>query len=230
MNQQEKTTFEKEFENNNALIDELLLHREIDQAIKKESQVKNFMQSLEKIHTREFEPGKNKIINLQNKWYWAAASITVFSGTAIYTMSRHASSPDNLYNKYYEVWQPAYITRGIEVDAKIEQILANFEQHNYPQTLALIEQLDAMVQISPRIQLINGCALMELNKFDEAIAVFKQFDTENYTLYTETAHWYKALCYVKNSNSQLAKKTLSSIIENDNIYAQEASELLKNLK
>lgn len=230
MNRQEKTIFEEELDADQQLSDELLLHQEIDKAIQKEVQIKSFRNLLDDIHESSYGKRKNNIINLQNKWYWAAASITAFSGTAIYTLSRQMASPDHLYQKYYEVWQPAFITRGISSEKDMDKVVSAFEAHNFNQTLALINNLDLTTKTSPKIRLIHGCTLMEMNQFEDAINIFKQFESEDYTLYTETAEWYKGLCYLKNDNTEQAIKTFKLISDNDNVYAEEANELLKKLK
>ncbi|MGE4289935.1 MAG: tol-pal system YbgF family protein [Salinivirgaceae bacterium] len=230
MNAQEKTSFEKELETDQTLINELLLHHEVDKAIAKETKIKSFRQSLEAIHQDIAEPRKNKIINLQNKWYWAAASITVFSGTAIYTFSKNAQSSQKLYKNYYEVWQPGFVTRGIETESVNDAIMALFEQQDYQLCIEKIQKLDKEAVISPKIQLIHGCSLMELGKFDEAIKVFNYFESQDYTIYTETALWYKALSYLRNDDRTMAKESLQQIADNENTYATEANELLKKLK
>lgn len=230
MNVQEKTGFEKELENDQQLINELLLHHEVDKAIAKETKIKNFRHSLETIHQEIATPRKNKIVNLQNKWYWAAASITVFSGTAIYTFSKNAQSPQKLYKNYYEVWQPGFVTRGIDTESVNDAIMALFEQQEYSLCIEKIQQLDKEAVISPKIQLIHACSLMELGKFDEAIEVFKTFESQDYTIYTETALWYKALSYLQNDDLDLAKAYLQKIVDNENTYATEAKELLKKIK
>jgi hypothetical protein len=149
MSVQEKTSFEKELETDQTLINELLLHHEVDKAIAKETKIKDFRQSLEAIHQEIAEPRKNKIVNLQNKWYWAAASITVFSGTAIYTFSKNAQSSQKLYKNYYEVWQPGFVTRGIETESVNDAIIALFEQQDYQLCIKKIQKLDKEAVISP---------------------------------------------------------------------------------
>jgi hypothetical protein len=230
MNVQEKTSFEKELETDQTLINELLLHHEVDKAIAKETKIKDFRQSLEAIHQEIAEPRKNKIVNLQNKWYWAAASITVFSGTAIYTFSKNAQSSQKLYKNYYEVWQPGFVTRGIETESVNDAIIALFEQQDYQLCIKKIKKLDKEAVISPKIQLIHGCSLMELGEFNEAIKVFNYFESQDYTIYTETALWYKALSYLRNDDLDMAKANLQKIADNENTYATEAKELLKKLK
>jgi hypothetical protein len=71
---------------------------------------------------------------------------------------------------------------------------------------------------------------MELGEFNEAIKVFNYFESQDYTIYTETALWYKALSYLRNDDLDMAKANLQKIADNENTYATEAKELLKKLK
>ncbi len=229
MTGQEKNLFEKELKTNQDLFNELKLHHELDNAILKEIQVKKFRNTLESIHQSTFKPKTTRVFNLQNKYFWAAASITAFSGTAIYTLSKQANNTDRLYNKYYEVWQPAFITRGVTTESDLELISTLFEQKQFEQVISHINQLNESSKISPKIKLIHGCSLMETEQFSLAIEVFCQFDTDDYTIYTETAQWYKALSYLKNKEPEQAIKSLKLIINYDNTYALEARELLKKM-
>ncbi|MCK9205769.1 MAG: hypothetical protein M0P66_01535 [Salinivirgaceae bacterium] len=230
MNPQEKNSFEQELEQDRHLRNELKLHEEIDKAINKEIKVQQFRMKLEGIHQQEFGAKKEKVLNIQNKWYWAAASITVFSGTAVYTLMKSANSTDRLFNRYYEVWQPGLTTRGVETESELMNIYQLFESKKYEETIWAINQMDKSTQHSPKIMLLKGCTLMELNEFDHAIEVFNHFDSDSYTLYTDAGKWYKALCYLKKEDTDKARNLLGKIVEEDNTYSKEAIELLKKLK
>ena len=71
---------------------------------------------------------------------------------------------------------------------------------------------------------------MELGKFDEALTEFAKFETSDYTLYTEAAEWYQALCYLKTHQTQKARVTLTSIIDSNGSYAKEADTLLRKIE
>jgi hypothetical protein len=230
LNQQEANEIEKELKENPQLMKELMLQQEIDRFLLKESKVKAFREKLELIHEKEVVSKKSKVLNLQNKWYWAAASVTLISGTAIYSLSEYNRSTDRLYNKYYEIWQPALIARSADGEQKIQTILAQFESGNFAGTLNSIEQLPVNEQNSPNLWLIKGCALMEVDEFGQAVDVFKNFDSGTYTLYTESGQWYKALCYLKMDQMNEAKKQLRDISNKNNSYSKDALDILKKLK
>lgn len=230
LNPHEKKVFEHEMAQNLELQKEVRFHEMVNEGIGKEIKVEAFRMKLNNIHEKEFGKPKTKVLNLQNKWYWAAASITVFSGTAVYSLLKTNFSNDKLFNKYYDVWQPALTTRGIENERNLTAIYQNFESKKYIETLQSIEKLDANTLNSPKIQLLKGCTLMELNRFSEAIEVFNYFETGNYTLYTDAGQWYKALCYLKIDDTQNAQQLLINMIDEENSYSKEASELLKKLK
>ncbi|MDA3893215.1 MAG: hypothetical protein PF517_16255 [Salinivirgaceae bacterium] len=128
---QKKRQFEEEIKNNSELKNELELQKEIDKAISNEIKVDSFRDRLNNIHDSHINKREGRILNLQNKWYWAAASITIFSGTAIYSIKNHFQSTDKLYQNYYEKWEPSFVTRGAESEALYKNIADEFEAGNY---------------------------------------------------------------------------------------------------
>lgn len=230
MNLKEKNLFEEELKTQKPLRSELRLQQEIDQAIVKEMKISSFRDKLNGIHENNFRSKESKILNIQNKWYWAAASITLFSGTAIYSLKHHFQSPDYLYSSYYQVWQPSVITRGLESEQNIQKIIKEFEKGNFTKVIETFNTKIIDKQLNPKLILLKGCAEMELNNFDAAIETFAVFDSKDYTLYTEAGQWYQALCYLKNEDIDLAKQALTLIVERKTSYANEAEELLNKLK
>lgn len=220
--------FEKEMSEDKDLQNEVQLGKEVNQAIKQELQVSDFMNKIGDIHTQEFEKPKNKIINMQNKWYWAAASITLFSGTAYFSIQKRTTQPEYLFNQYYEVWQPALITRSANSNVQ-KQILMNFEQGNYNKVLMLIETIPAEEQNDAKLILTKGCALMEIEEYNKAIVEFEKFNTKDFTLYTDASNWYKALCYIKLQQLNKAMIILNNIVIYKSAYSDDAKKLLDKI-
>ncbi len=229
MNSGEKNLFEVELEKNSQLRNELQLQQEIDNAIKTELKVESFKASLNAIHNNTVGKKEGKILNLQNKWYWAAASITLVSGTAIYSLRHHFQSPDYLFNSYYEIWQPTVVTRGLESEYITKNIIKEFEAGNFGKVIEMLNQNYNNNSLSPKLLLLKGCAEMEMKNYNNAINTFGIFESKDYTLYTEAGQWYQALCYLKNKDISKAKQMLETIIANNTSYADEAAELLENL-
>ena len=230
MTQDQRQQFENELNSDPELKKEFQLHREVDKAILTEVNVKEFREKMESIHQKTFPKKETKVIYLQNKWYWAAASVAIVSGSTYLTFLRNNKTPEDLYQKYYSVWQPALNTRGAISDSDFSKVSNLFESKNYEQTIRLIEDLSSDIQNSPNVILMKGCSLMELNKFDKALTEFGKFETKDYTLYTETAEWYQALCYLKTLNTDKAKTTLAAIIDSNSSFTKEAEALLKKME
>jgi len=224
----QKQEFEKEIEKDKELYREVQLGNEVNEGIKQELMVSEFKNKIANIHTREFDKPKGKIIKLQNKWYWAAASITLFSGTAYFSIQKRTTQPDYLYKQYYEVWQPALITRSANDNVQ-KQILLNFEQGNYEKVLQLINSIPAEQQLDAKLILSKGCALMEMAEYNKAIIEFERFNTKDFTLYTDASNWYKALCFIKLKQMNKAVVILNSIIVYKSAYSEDAKKLLNKI-
>ncbi len=229
MTAQQKMNFEKKINEDHELQKEVQLSKEVNKAIQTELLVSSLNKKIAKIHQKSFNKPAGKVLNLQNKWYWAAASITLFTGTAIYSLKTYFSSSNYLYKEYYAIWQPAFNTRTSD-NAIEKQILAQFEKGNYAKAIQLIEDIPPEKQLDAKLILTKGCALMEMGDYIAAIQQFEKFNTKNYTLYTETSNWYKALCFIKVRDLQNAIITLNNISEYENSYALEAKKLLTKIK
>lgn len=229
MSSHDKIQFENDLKEQEDLKKELLLQQEIDYAIKKEMKVDKFKATLNKIHEEQIDKKAGKIINLQNKWYWAAASITIFSGTAIYSLKNHLQSNNNLFESYYQVWKPSVITRGQESEQFSKGIVKEFEKGNFSEVIELLEAKQAVNSLDPKLLLLKGCAEMEIHDYDAAIETFALFDSKDYTFYTEAGQWYQALCYLKNEELDKSIHILTILVERNTSYASDASELLNKL-
>lgn len=229
MSPAEEKKFDQECEKDSNLREELLLHQEVDQAILNEIKVSEFKNQIKRIHQQTFEKKQGKVINLQNKWYWAAASITIFTGSAFFTLSKQGHHANKLFNNYYKTYTPALTTRSASSDLANAKIIQAYESGNYNLALNLLNSLRGDTIHNPQLVLIKGCAYMETDNFESAIRVFKQFNSADYTLYTESGIWYKALCYVKLKQWDKAQKTLTQIIELSGTYSENAKDLLTKI-
>lgn len=227
MTTEQKAQFELELNQDIQLQNELKLAQEVNNAIKTELQVTDFKNKLAQIHQKEFGKSKSKVVHLQNKWYWAAASITIATGAGTYSLNNYLNQPDQLYNKYYSTWQPALATRSVNNTIE-NNIIKKFEEAEFKQAISLINELPTE-NLTPKLILIKGCALMETNKFEEAIVAFESFNSSNYTLYTETGNWYKALCFIKLNKTNKAVDELNKIADSDNTFSSSAQKLLKKM-
>lgn len=230
MNNHEKVTFEKDILENKELREEFLLQQEIDTAIKNELKVDQFRNILNNIHENQIDKKETKILNLRNKWYWAAASITIFSGTAIYTLKHHFKNPDRLFESYYQVWEPSVITRGLDTEEFTKKIINDFEQGRFYNVISLLDITFSTQSLDPRLILLKGCAQMEIQDFNSAIKTFSAFESNDYTFYTEAGQWYQALCYLKIKEIDKSKQILKTLVDRNTSYSGEAGELMKELK
>lgn len=218
-----------ELSNKNGGDQDLLLEREIDEVLKKHFAIEDFRDRLENIHKKEF--GNPKIINLfqgKNTWYWSAASIVgLLGGSYLYFNQRPGF--DSLYRHYYQAYQPAVTFRSAESEAEVSKIIEFYNSGQYTKTIALIENIEKMSNLSPNMVLVKGCSLMELKQYKAALSEFEKFDSKTYTLYTESAYWYKALCFIKLEDTEAALVQLEFLIENGVSYQEKAEKLKEKI-
>lgn len=228
LNDTEKENIRKKIYASEELKKELELQQDIDTAIQNEIRVENFMAGLNKIHDQEITK-KGKVLNLHNKWYYAAASITLLTGTAVYTLKQQFPGTDTLYSQYYQKWEPITTTRGVSNDISSNKIELDFKSGKFNNVINALDENFSTQELDPKLLLLKGCAEMEIKDFNAAINTFALFESKNYTLYTEAGQWYLALCYLKNEDLETSIQILNKIVESNTSYAVEASELLNKL-
>jgi len=133
---------------------------------------------------------------------------------------------EQLFAKYYKVL-PVGNTVGIEVEGAVGIKL--YKEGAYQEAKAPLRQLEEEGEY--KIAAIYlGISFMELGDLKGASDQFTEVITNpNDPFYQQYARWYLALIALKNRENDNAKLLLQTIIENDELYKQEADKLLNSL-
>ncbi len=226
----EESKLRLEIENDPALkemlTDEELLVAGIRQWSRKElkEKLKQLQAELGPIKVDDEDAPKAKA----NNWkpLLAAASITIL--VALYfVFSGISSSPDKLYDRYYEPYEPysSVIKRGGEVDAdRMTNAMLAYENKDYKNAA---EQLEGIAPSEER-DFYLAHSYLALGQHTKALPLFEQL-AETGAEPKSTVNWYLALAYLKNKNIPAATETLNRLAGYDNAYQKRASELLKDL-
>lgn len=175
---------------------------------------------------------KNILAKKKTNWM-LAASVIFFMGIISTYFINKPDSTETLYEAYFSPYPNiiAPITRYETGKSQKEIAFENYELKNY-ETASLLfdEMLSKNINQEPELLFYKGISLMEMNKMDEAIAIFSENILTN-TSWNDENLWYLTLAYIKSNNIELAKKTLLQLSnENENFKRDETSALLKSLK
>ena len=191
----------------------------------KGKEVTNTIHNVEQSYFEE-KPFKMKRILM----YVGAVAAIFIAGLFLVRQFNQESDTKQLYVTYKN-WDelPSLTLRDQNSDAaKIEQ---KFRAENYKESLVLLNAyvLKSNQEVNPQMLMYIGVSQLELNQNTSAIDTFTKLLQSN-TLDAPKAHWYLALCYLKNQDLEKAKNQLKLLIENPtNFKNNEARDLLGKL-
>jgi hypothetical protein len=233
----ERSSFETELDNNLDLTAELELYKEIDTALS-ENDVMNLRDKLDRISkevTREKHKERSFIVRIIPRSRIAtatvAASLLLLIGITSMLSRNKISNEKELYNHYFSTYDATGIFRSNnqDPDNKINLALHKYNAAEYSEAIALFEQVLQTDASNPVGNFYQGMSYQELGKFDNAIMSYSEVIKVKNNLFVEQAEWYTALCYLQNDNRKKAYKQFQRIAENKGYYSEKASEILEKL-
>lgn len=220
---EEKAVFEELLKKDTDFKNEVKLHSNLKEVIKKEDAL-NFRNLISDIED-------NNTIKKRSYTKWlVAASIAVLFGLTYFLTENNKTSTNNLFTDYFEpyrnVIQP--IERGnSQQDEKTISFTA-YENGEYEKAIELFTKLYTNTKESYYL-FYKANALLKLEKANDAVPLLLEHLKTKDTL-TEKSQWYLALAYLKLNNKVEAKKVLKKVIADGKYKTKEASELLKKFE
>jgi tetratricopeptide (TPR) repeat protein len=207
------------------------LYKEINDAVLEDDviELRKRLNSIQRSSINDTQ--KNRIRKLHsNKWYLAAAAITIviIIGTFLISIISDTYSNEELFKKFYEPEDAVLITRSgnSESDLDLTKALQQFEQQNYKEAIPLLKKIDNNVLSGFYL----GIAYIETKNFSKAINEFKGVIEHGDNLFIEQSEWYLGLCYLMNNEKNKAIKDFRKIIKDNSLYKPEAEEILSKIK
>ncbi len=236
MDQETLRKFEEALSNNEELTDEVQWHKDFQDILllaEKEDLQEHVQQLIEEEKNQgSTKPNEAKVVPLQSFWrdnrryLSVAALLAIAFATSLLFFS---SEPKPLFAKHLEApyFSSPEKTRG---GAKIDWI-KSYQDQDYPQVVALLQQLEQKSELSNEQKLYLGLAYLyqEDNHTAEAIQYLKATQQKNPTLYNSTCNWYIALAYLKDGQKEKAKEYLQEIVAKQSWKHQEAKQLLEEI-
>lgn len=196
----------------------------------------------------EFEKNLKKAITLNNrnalkerfqayekprksyKWLYVAASVAILIGAFTFN-SIFSTNYNSLYNDYYQTY-PNTIAPTVRgegaTDLKSEAFLA-YDAGEYETSLGLFTKLYETTAEDYAL-FYKGISLMELEKYKDAVAVFKEGKLNQNPAFMPFSKWYAALANLKLKNKNEAIPLLEELTKTENPQKQAALKLLADLQ
>lgn len=222
LSDEEKVLFESLLQNDSEFAKEVAYQINVKKAItlNERETLKNTL--------RRFEINKKENRNNSQYWYIAGVFLLFFGGLAWFQFTK--DSPEQLYQEYYQSYPNVVAPivrddseRNLKTDAFYE-----YDSRNYEKSLELFSKIYKEEAVDYAL-FYQAMSLMELERYEEAITTFDQFETSDNNSFSPFVKWYKALSYLKLNNKEKAIQLLKDLAEKENPQQYKAKELLVEL-
>ncbi|MCL8008486.1 hypothetical protein M8845_13740 [Gelidibacter japonicus] len=197
----------------------------LEHKFKNEEKTQRFKENLEHISSGYFKKeasDKTKVRRI-NPWYYSvAAGVILLFGVVI---AQQFSSPT--YDDFANYGKISLTVRGSENDLQNKAEKA-FNNKDYKDAERYLTQLLQKDQDNIELQLYKAVSLVELNKYEEADALYQNV-IQSPSVYSNTAKWYLALSKLKQKKISESITALESISEDADDF-ESAQKLLKKLE
>ena len=162
-------------------------------------------------------------------WYYVAASVVFFVVASALVYTNMFSGYERIAGSYYEPYNHySGDTRGEKTEvSSLNAINQYYDQGRYAETIDLINKLDLSFQ-NEEIKFLLANSYMALDKFDEAIILFKEV-SDGTSGYHFESKWYLALCYLYIDEFDRALPLLEELSLSTSSKSINAKRLLEDL-
>lgn len=170
---------------------------------------------------------KHEIFKI-GKWLSAASIVFIIGFSAVHMYLNNRGSVENrLYKKYYELFQNN--TKNYFNSSAILKVKNLYSQYESGDALFILQNMPSSLDLEPEKKLYSGLALMELERYTEAIERFKTLQNDDEMTVLSISQWYLALCYLATEKRYEAVTILEEIVENKSYNYDKATKILKKL-
>lgn len=226
MNPEDRAEFVRQMAEDHDLAHEVKLHEEVNEAIL-ENDVHYFRESIRNILNRK-QPLSKKSIKLSWVKYPIVAGIAVLIGISLWNIVFVKSAPE-LYGAYYQPYNADLVTRDIKKlkPGSPDQGITLYQQGAYEDAYRILKNSIDEQPANKTVRFYYGMSCLELGYYDQSVNALKAVEEDPSTPFSLHARWYLAMLYLKTNQKELAGKYLTLLTASDNMYHQQASELLR---
>ncbi|HQV34938.1 MAG: hypothetical protein KA215_02090 [Flavobacterium sp.] len=223
LSEEEKVLFDSLLQNDSEFAKEVAYQKNVKKAItlNEREALKQTLQS--------FENTKKENRNNSQFWYIAGVFLLFFGGLAWFQFTK--DSPEQLYQEYYQSYPNvvAPTVRGDNERNLKSDAFYEYDSGNYEKSLYLFSKIYKEEAVDYAL-FYQAMSLMELKRYEDAIALFDQFKTDDNNAFSPFVKWYKALSYLKLNEKEKAVLLLQELAEEENPQQQMAKHLLVELE
>ena len=225
----EKKEFDTLLKNNSKLLAEVVLVKEINEAIL-DDEAEEFRQTLKKIINpdQESKPINKSLINALK--IPLAASVIILVGLSLYNIFIHQDS-SKLFSNFYKPYSTDISTRSAEkMKDNIQLSYYLYQEGDYESSYEMLKNYTIKNFDDQTARFYLGLNALQLQYYKLAIDEFTMVEQDTVSPFALHARWYLAMAYLKEGNIKSARHFLQKLTDEDNMYSYRARKILKKLK
>lgn len=192
----------------------------------------NALQTLKEVNS-EYISNHNKPSSGKKKYYFIILTVVLLAILGYYLFKSNTNQNTeqqyaSIMEKYFQPDPISLTEKSIGNHDQIEKAVEAFNLHKYNTALSVMSKIDISIHEDKAILLLmKGISLAHENKCQEAISLLDGLSTE-FDMFSNDSNYYIALCNIKSSDYEAARKTLLKIPIESNIH-DKAALLLKEI-
>lgn len=225
----EKESFEAEIGKDEALREEVSLHRKLVSSIETES----LRQMLDQIHEKHFEE-ETPVVSMQSRrsyFTWAvAASLALLVLAGWWFFSLQSSQPASLYASYFAPATGLPTTLGYSHNTDFAEGMVSYKLGEYAEARSYWQPL---LEAAPNNDTLNyyvGISYLAEEKPEQAIGHLEKVGQTESSVFSNDAHWYQALAYLLNEQEEEAKAILNELSAEGSAYREQSLKIMEELE
>ena len=226
---EEKKEFDTLLKNNSKLLAEVVLVKEINEAIL-DDEAEEFRQTLKKIINpdQESKPINKSLINALK--IPLAASVIILVGLSLYNIFIHQDS-SKLFSNFYKPYSTDISTRSAEkMKDNIQLSYYLYQEGDYESSYEMLKNYTIKNFDDQTARFYLGLNALQLQYYKLAIDEFTMVEQDTVSPFALHARWYLAMAYLKEGNIKSARHFFQKLTDEDNMYSYRARKILKKLK
>ncbi|MGC9344167.1 MAG: hypothetical protein ACP5E3_15805 [Bacteroidales bacterium] len=235
MNEEELKDFRSDLQRDPELLEELDLHRTIEEGIKSRDELnfrKKLDESYEKYKDKHESKGRfrNKKVILLRVLSPIAAILLM---ALFFIIDRSPVTKEDIFDEYYSVMDFDFSSRSAVTDENDPNLAAgirSFLEEDYQLSRVRLEEyVNADSENLVTASFFLGLSQLELGNYFEAVSNFKKVLEGEFSYYREHSKWYLALTYLKMDNLSEAEKIFTEFSQEKSIYQSKSSSILQKI-
>ncbi len=232
-----KESFVLELNENDDLRAELLLMKELDQALA-ESDIMDLRQELKELSVNVMTREEKSILPFSKtfqglKKIGAAAAVIIGLITLSFVM-RYSTMRNDIASSLLDD-SPAAMsafrsaTPDMNISSDLSEGFARYNNGDYSSALTSFMKVIEVNQNEPSARFFAGASYQNLEQHKEAIHEYEAVIKQGDNLFVEQAEWFSAICFIRLNEDEKAMQQLHAIVSRNGFYQDKAGILLKKL-